>query len=131
MIKKVLDGRVVAVLGTSDWSSEQLWKIQPISDEESSFYCDAQGNIYRYNAKRKKMSSINPRDRGRKNLEVAIHFKNSTKNFLVKYLIALAIFPYVRFTQNRVGHLDGNLMNNKVDNIFVDITIEECDKNIY
>ena len=77
------------------------------------------------------MSSINPRDRGRKNLEVAIHFKSSTKNFLVKYLIALAIFPYVNFTQNRVGHLDGNLMNNKVDNIFVDITIEERDKNIY
>ena len=135
MVKKILNGRIVGVILQSEYSSSQLLRINEISNDKSQYYCDSQGNIYRYDLLKKKMANISIRKlEQRKNVVVDIHLddgKRTTKRYLVKYLIGLAVFKISNLRADKISHLDGNPLNNKISNLFVDLTVDEIDKNFY
>lgn len=134
MKKMILDGKVVGVIDEKNFSKNELLRIPLINSEKSQFYCDFQGNIYRYDLLKKKMVTITANKRkNRKNVGVSIFIDKSgiSKRYLVKYLVALAVFPTERVDVNKIGHIDGNPLNNKVSNLYLDLTIKEIDKSFY
>lgn len=126
MKKKTLkDGRIVAYIPRNELFASMTWVVA--KTEKRIYRCDIDGRILSYDGISRRpyeIATVNDPKRKRPRIKL--------KKTLVciDTLIARAIFkPYVVKTRN-VGHFDGNLKNNKVTNIYIDITPMEPTEEI-
>lgn len=126
MKKKTLnDGRIVAYIPRNELFASMTWVVA--KTEKRIYRCDINGRILSYDGISKRPYEVaGEKDPERKRPRIRLR----KKHVCIDMLIARAIFkPYVVETRN-VGHFDGNLKNNKVTNIYIDITPMEPTEEI-
>lgn len=126
MKKKTLkDGRIVAYIPRNELFASMTWVVA--KTEKRIYRCDIDGRILSYDGVSKRPHEIVARtEPTRKRPRVSLN----KKYLRVDILIARAIFrPYVVETRS-VGHFDGDMKNNKVTNIYIDITPMEPTEEI-
>ena len=126
MKKKTLnDGRIVAYIPRNELFASMTWVVA--KTEKRIYRCDINGRILSYDGISKRPYELTyekASDRVRARIKIRGRYN------YVDILIARAIFkPYVVETGN-VGHFDGDLKNNKVTNIYIDITPMEPTEEI-
>lgn len=126
MKKKTLnDGRIVAYIPRNELFASMTWVVA--KTEKRIYRCDINGRILSYDGMSKRPYELaHERASGRARARIKI----SGRYKYVDILIARAIFrPYVVETRN-IGHFDGDMKNNKVTNIYIDITPMEPTEEI-
>lgn len=126
MKKKTLnDGRIVAYIPRNELFASMTWVVA--KTEKRIYRCDIDGRILSYDGMSKRPYELayeKASDRARARIKISGRYK------YVDILIARAIFrPYVVETR-KIGHFDGDLKNNKVTNIYIDITPMEPTEEI-
>ncbi len=131
MTKRILNGRPVAVIEREEYSDTQMFPIY--ETQRNKYYCDPQGNLYvkdRGGLLRNLTITINDSSRHRVP-SIVLTYRGKKKRLQIPWLIAKAMFPQFNVTAERVGHLDGDVNNNAIDNIYYDLTIHKVDETIY
>ena len=126
MKKKTLnDGRIVAYIPRNELFASMTWVVA--KTEKRIYRCDINGRILSYDGMSKRpyeVAGVKEPERKRPRIRL------KKKLVCIDMLIARAIFkPYVVKTRN-VGHFDGDMKNNKVTNIYIDITPMEPTEEI-
>lgn len=126
MKKKTMnDGRIVAYIPRNELFASMTWVVA--KSEKRIYRCDIDGRILSYDGMSKRPYELayeKASDRARVRIKISGRYK------YVDILIARAIFkPYVVETRN-IGHFDGDVKNNKVTNIYIDITPMEPTEEI-
>ncbi len=127
MTRVVKDGEMVGVLLRNEFSANMMFRI--FETTRHRYYCDSSGNIYSmdFRSRNIRKMAVSPSTKRRPNPSV----KFWDKRIMVKVVVAKAIFPDIHdITPNDVGHLDGNILNNSVTNIFVRIRRPVVDESV-
>lgn len=121
MKRKVYKGRIVAYVPRNEINGTIRWTVMRTA--KNIYRCDATGRILSYDGIAKRPTVLNEV----KDTEQHKHPRVRIGKKLVRtdILIAKAVFSPLKFDKKDVGHFDGNPKNNKVENLFVDITPEE------
>lgn len=118
MKKKTLkDGRIVAYIPRNEIFASMTWVVA--KTEKRIYRCDIDGRILSYDGISRRpyeLKGVSWPDRKR------LRIKISRNYFCIDTLIAKAVFKPYRVDTKNVGHFDGDMKNNKVTNIYIDIT---------
>lgn len=126
MKKKTLkDGRIVAYIPRNELFASMTWVVA--KTEKRIYRCDIDGRILSYDGMSKRPYELayeKASDRVRARIKISGRYK------YVDILIARTVFKPYRVDTKNVGHFDGDMKNNKVTNIYIDITPMEPTKEI-
>ena len=128
---RLYKGKRIAYIANCEFQTTQLFRA--FATDKAIYFLDCNGNVFKADSKTKAMTKLkeSSTDNRRKRPYIRVAVKTGVKRRIyVEELVAKVMFSQItrKPRAERIGHFDGNVANNKIDNIYYDLTPREVNE---